>query len=131
LSSINNKEIRKFGIIAFIFFGCLCVTGLWTKKMLPVYLFGCLSILGIGFILMPSRLTSVYTFWLKMGHFLGNVVNTSILILSYYLVITPSAMIKRMLGGRPLPVRPDKNIQSYWVDRTEPSQPKERFSKRF
>lgn len=99
--------------------------------MLPVYLFGCLSILGIGFILMPSRLTSVYTFWLKMGHFLGKVVNTSILILLYYLVITPSAMIKRMLGGRPLPIRPDKNIQSYWVDRTEPSQPKERFSKRF
>lgn len=131
MSSINSKEIRKFGIIAFIFFGCLCVTGLWTKKMLPAYLFGCLSILGIGLILMPSRLTPVYTFWLKMGHFLSNVVNTSILILSYYLVITPSAMIKRILGGRPLPIKPDKNIQSYWVDRAEPSQPKERFSKRF
>ena len=99
--------------------------------MLPVYLFGCLSILGLGFMLMPSPLAPVYSCWLKVGHFLGSVVNTLILILSYYLVITPAAMIKRVLGGRPLPIRPDKNIESYWVERTEPTQPKKRFSKRF
>ena len=131
LNSINSKEIRKFGIIAFLFFGCLFAVAIWTKKVWAGYLFGCLSMLGVGFILMPSRLAPVYKFWLKTGLFLGTVVNATVLILSYYLVITPSAMIKRILGGRPLPVRPDKRVQSYWVDRTEPVQPKERFTKRF
>lgn len=131
MNSINNKDVRKFGIIAFIFFGCLSVIGFWTKKILPGYLFACLSILGAGFILIPSQLAPVYRRWIKLGLFLSAVVNTSILILSYYLVITPAAMIKRLFGGRPIPVRPDKDVKSYWVDRTEPSQPKERFTKRF
>ena len=131
MNSINEKDIRRFGIIVCILFGCLFVGGLWTRKALPGYLFGCLSILGAGLVLMPSRLAPVYRCWLKIGLLLSTVVNTSILILSYYLVITPSAMIKRLLGGRPLPVRPDKHVKSYWVDRAEPSQPKERFTKRF
>ena len=131
LNSIENKEIRKFGIIACIFFGCLGALGIWAKKILPVCLFGFLTILGIGFIIMPFRLRPLYAGWMKVANLLSRVVNGSILALSYYLVITPSALIKRLFGGRPLPVKPDKNIRSYWVDRTEPSQQKERFSKRF
>ena len=47
-----------------------------------------------------------------------------ILTLAYFLVITPSALIKLLFGGRPLPVKPDKKASSYWVDRTEGVQPK-------
>jgi hypothetical protein len=54
-----------------------------------------------------------------------------ILSLAYYLVITPSALIKRLSGGAPIPVKPDKEALSYWVDRSEPAQPKERFLKRY
>ena len=49
----------------------------------------------------------------------------------YYLVITPAALIKRLMGGRPLPLKPDKQTESYWVTRAEPSQPRERFIKRY
>ena len=50
---------------------------------------------------------------------------------AYVFVLLPSALLKRVFGGRPLPVRPDRNGASYWVDRTEPAQPRERFSKRY
>lgn len=100
-------------------------------KPIPTYLFGSLSILGMAFILMPSRLRHVYAAWVKIAHFLGRIVTILILTLAYYLVITPSAFIKRLFGGRPLPVKPDKNASSYWVARTEPVQPKERFLKRY
>jgi hypothetical protein len=130
-NSIDLKEIRKFGIVAFSFFGCLCGIGIWTKKPLPTYLFGFLSVLGIGFILAPSRMRPIHALWLRIAHFLGRVVNTIILTLVYYLVITPAALIKRLLGGAPLPIKPDKDCLSYWVTREEPAQPRERFSKRF
>ena len=58
-------------------------------------------------------------------------ITTLILALAYYLVITPAALIKMLFGGRPLPIKPDKKALSYWVDRTEPVQPKERFIKRY
>ena len=128
---MSEKDIRKFGVIALIFFGSLCALGLWTKKPVPIYLFGFLSILGLGFILIPTPLRPVYDTWLRIAHFLGKIFTMLILTLAYYMVITPSALIKRLFGGRPLPVKPDKGALSYWVTRTEPAQPKERFIKRY
>ncbi len=130
-SSTNKKEIRKFGIIAFVFFGCLCALGLWRQKPFAIYLFGVLSLLGMGFILLPALLKPVYDAWLRIAHIIGRTVTIVMLTLAYYLVITPSALIKRIVGGRPLPTRPDRERASYWVPRPEPAQPKERFIKRF
>ncbi len=131
LNSTDTKAIRKFGLIALIFFGCLSALGLWREKSLPFYLFGLLSALGLGFILIPNSLKPVYVGWLKTAHFIGRVVTTLILALAYYLVVTPSALIKRLFGGAPLPVKPDKKSSSYWVTRAEPAQPKERYIKRY
>jgi len=130
-NSTDSREIRRFGLVAFVLFGSLCALGLWSKRLVPFYIFGLLSILGCGFILVPSRLRPVYAGWLKIAHFLGTIVTILILTMAYYLVITPSALIKRIFGGRPLPVMPDRETSSYWVDRAEPAQPKERFIKRY
>ena len=130
-SSTNKKEIRKFGIIAFLFFGCLCALGLWRQKPVAFYLFGVLSLLGMGFILLPTLLRPVYDAWLRIAHLIGRTVTIVMLTLAYYLVITPSAVAKRIFGGRPLPLKPDPNTPSYWVERAEPAQPKERFHKRY
>jgi hypothetical protein len=98
-NSTDRKEVRKFGFIALVFFGSLSGLGLVLKKPLPTYLFGFLTILGFGFFLLPSHLAPLYTIWLKTAHLLGKIVNTLILTLAYYLVITPSALIKWLLGG--------------------------------
>ena len=131
LNSTDIREIRKFGFIAVAFFGCLCILGIFLKRPLPSYLFGFLSAAGFGFIVFPFQLRAFYSVWVKTGHMLGRVVTTLILVLAYYLVVTPSALIKRIFGGAPLPIRPDRQVLSYWVPRPEPAQPKERFLKRY
>jgi len=130
-NSTETKEIRKFGLIALVFFGCLSILGFWKEKTLPFYLFGSLSILGIGFILAPVHLRTVYKAWMKIAHFFGRVVTTLVLALAYYLVITTAGLIKRLFSGSPLPLKPDRQALSYWVTRTQPAQPKEQFLKRF
>ena len=131
LNSTETKEIRKFGLVALIFFGCLCSLGIWKQKPFPMYFFGLLSVMGLGFILLPGPLRPVHTVWLKIAHALGRIITTVVLALAYYLVITPSALLKRVFGGHPLPLKPDRNASSYWVSRNEPVQPKERFLKRY
>lgn len=131
LNSTNSRQIQKFGAVAFIFFGALCGLGLWMERPVPTYLFGFLSFMGLGFILIPSRLGPLYAGWMKIAHLVGRIVTVVILTLAYYVVVTPSALIKRLFGGRPLPLKPDKTVSSYWVARTEPAQPKERFLKRY
>jgi len=130
-NSTEKKQIRKFGLIAFIFFGMLCALGVWKEKLLPTYLFGFLSVLGLGFIVAPIPLKPVFNAWQQFAHLISRVITNLILILIYYIVITPSGLIKRLFGGKPLPVKPDKNISSYWVTRPEPAQPSERFLKRY
>ena len=131
LNSINPREIRKFGVIGFVFFGTLFAVGLWRDKVCAAYFFGFLSIPSIGFILIPLQLRSVYTAWLKIAHFIGSRITILILTIMFYFVITPAALLKKIFGGRPLPVKPDPNSTTYWVTRPEPAQPKERFSKRY
>jgi hypothetical protein len=128
---IEKKQIRRFGLIAFIFFGTLCALGIWRDKLLPTYLFGFLSVLGLAFIVAPTPLKPVFDVWQQFAHLIGRVITSLILVLIYYFVITPSGLIKRLFGGKPLPVKPDKNISSYWVTRPEPAQPSERFIKRY
>ena len=81
--------------------------------------------------LFPYRSRHVHAGWLKCAHLIGRAVNVLMLTLAYFLVITPSAWLKRLFGGRPLPVRPDRKASSYWVEREEAAQPRERFLKRF
>ena len=76
LNSTDVKQIRRFGLIALIFFGSLSALGIWKQSPLPTYLFGGLSLLGLGFILIPSRLRPVYMAWLKAAHFIGSVITT-------------------------------------------------------
>ena len=127
----DTKEIRKFGLIGLAFFGILFALGLWKDKLVPTFLFGALSLLALGFILAPTPLRPVYAGWMKIAHLIGKIITTLMLTFVYYVVITPSALIKRLFGGPPLPLKPDKGISSYWVTRSEPAQPQERFLKRF
>jgi hypothetical protein len=130
-SSTSVKQIRIFGLTAFLFFGCLSGLGILTQKPLPTYLFGLLSVLGIGFIVFPRQLEVVYDAWLKVAHGIGKTITFLALVLAYYAVITPAALLKRVFGGRPIPLKPDRNTSSYWVARSEPAQPKDRFLKRY
>ena len=129
--STDIGAIRKFGLIVFVFFGVLCALMLWRHKIIAFYFFGLLTMLGIGFMVIPNILKPVYDFWNKLAHFVGSVITILILTVTYYLVITPSAMVKMLFGGRPLPLKPDKTVSSYWVKRSEPGQPRGRFLKRY
>jgi len=127
----NPREIRKFGAIGCIFFGTIFAVAVWRDKTLVAFFFGLLTVLSIGFVLIPVQLQPVYAGWLKIAHFIGSKVTILILSIMFYFVITPAALLKRIFGGRPLPVKPDPDAETYWVTRPEPAQPKERFLKRY
>lgn len=130
-SSTDRGEIRKFGLIALVFFGLLAGLGLWREKTILTAVFGCLSMIGLFCLAAPGPAAPVYRGWMAVAHRIGQTVTTVVLTLAYYLVITPGAWLKRIFGGRPISLRPDPDKESYWLDRPEPVQPKERFSKRY
>jgi hypothetical protein len=130
-SSTETSEIRRFGLFAALFFGVLLGIALWRHRPFLSYTFGGLFLCGLCFACFPEFVRPIYKQWLKVSRSIGKVNTLILLTLMYYLVITPVALIKRTLGGKPLPTKPDKTAASYWVSRPEPGQPKERFLKRY
>jgi len=131
LTLIETKDVRKFGIVAFLFFGGLAGLGYAKGKVILAPVFSVFSMTGLGFIVLPDRLLPVYRLWLRAGQFIGRIMTAVLLTVTYYLVITPSALVKRCFGGRPIPMKPDPDESSYWVSRSEPAQPRDRFAKRY
>jgi len=127
----DKKEVRKFGLIVLLFFGALCGLAVWREKAIPACFFGTLTTLGALFVLLPGPSRPLHAGWLRVAHLIGRGITVLALSLAYFLVITPSAFLKRIFGGRPLPLKPDPGAATYWVDRKEPAQPRERFLKRF
>jgi hypothetical protein len=130
-SSTETHRIRIFGMAAFLFFGCLSALGFWRGRYALAAVFGTPAIAGLGLLLLPGPLRPVYRVWLKASHAVGSIITMIILTLAYYGLITPSALLKRLFGGRPLPLRPDARKPTYWVPRSDPAQPRGRFIKRY
>ncbi len=99
--------------------------------MLLICFFGVIAFLGLGFLLIPRFMSPIHRAWLKMAIKMNLAVTTVMLALVYYLAVTPSALIKKITGGKLLAVKPDSNAESYWVPRLETGQPATRFTKRY
>ena len=129
--STDPRDIRKFGLVGFLFFAVLAGLAVWRGKDIAAVAFATVSLLMTAFCLLPTVLTPLYRGWMRVAHVIGTAMTAVILTLAYYLVITPFALLKRLFGGRPLPFKPDRDRPSYWVERPESAQPRERFSKRY
>jgi hypothetical protein len=129
--STDLRQIRRFGLAGVVVFGLLGGLGFWRAKAVPAGFFSLLTLLCAGFLIVPARFAPIYGVWMKAAHRIGRFFTAFILSLAYYLVITPFALVMRIFGKTGLPVRYDKRVSSYWVARSEPVQPKERFFKRY
>lgn len=67
----------------------------------------------------------------KFGHHVGRVVNTTLLILIYFLAIGPTSLIAKFKNKHFLKLSLDKKTNSYWEDLNLGKQPIEKYYKQF
>ena len=87
----------------------------------PSVLFGIGAALFVLAIVAPSRLSLLNRVWLKIGAVLAMVVNPIVLLLLFAIVVTPTALLMRLLRRRPLRLAPDPGAASYWIKREPPN----------
>lgn len=71
----------------------------------------------------PNLLAPLNRLWLRFGLFLHRLIGPLLLALIFYVTVTPTGLIVRLLGKDPLKLRFDSEATSYWKDR-RPSGPK-------
>ena len=69
----------------------------------------------------PALLSPLNKVWIGLGHLLGRIMNPIVLGLIFFVLITPVAVIGRMVGRDPLRLKMLTN-SSYWINR-EPAGP--------
>ena len=91
---INNSEIRIWSLITAVIF---LILGLTNSKVL----------------------TPLNKLWFKFGLLLGKVVSPLIMGIIFFLVVTPTGLIMRIIGKDLLNLK-FNNKKSYWIEKTGP-----------
>lgn len=114
--NLSKKSLRKFGLVMSVAF--LVVAGILLirhKQYIVPFFIATSTILILLTLAAPVLLKPVYIVWMRMGFVLGWVNTRLLLLIIFYLVVTPIGLLMRLFGNDPLLRRIDKKISSYWV----------------
>jgi len=114
---IELPSNRKFGLFFTIVFLVACLYSYYYGKQIWVYMFGfiCIGFLLIT-ILKEDLLLSLNKIWMKIGIFLGNIINPIVMAIIFYGIFTPLAIFMHLFGRDELNLKLKKK-NSYWIDR--------------
>ncbi len=114
--ALSHKELRNYGLVMAAALGILGGLFLWRGRGWAIHFFWpAIAFLLVG-VLRPVLLRQVHRWWMRGAEALGGIVTRVILFLTFYLVITPFSVIKRITSGDTLGLRPDPKASTYWVD---------------
>ena len=119
---LNNSKIkinsnRSFGIVFFFVFVIVSLWPLINENSLRVWsIFVAIIFLILG--LMNSKLlTPLNILWFKFGKLLGFIIAPIVMGIVFFVVITPTGLIMKIIGKDLLNNKYNNKIKSYWINR--------------
>jgi len=95
-----------------------------------VPLFTSVSLLFLTFTL-PRILTPFNYIWFRFGMLLHAIVSPIALGILFYGVVTPTGLLMRLFGKKPLALDFDRDAPSYWIQRSPPGPTPESMTNQF
>ena len=122
---------RSFGIVFAVVFTIIGLLPL-IKSGAPHYwsLGVAAGFLVVAF-LIPKVLAPLNRFWFRIGLLLHAIINPIIMGLMFYVVITPTGFVMRLLGKDILRLKFDQKAESYWIERESPESVDSSFKNQF
>ena len=118
MDDVKISSNRSFGIVFFIVFILIAFYPLINQGEIRIWsVFISLLFLILG-IINSKILTPLNKVWFKFGIFLGKIISPIVMGLIFFLVVTPIALLMRMLNKDLLNLKFSKN-NSYWVEKTD------------
>lgn len=127
----TKKDLRDFGLVVGIFFVILGALFWWKGKPFYPYFLEIGTFLIFFGLAFPVVLKPIQKVWMTVALLIGSVMTRVILLVLFYLVITPIGIISRLFGNKFLDLKIDKSANSYWIKRPQESYDKERYEKQY
>jgi len=121
---LKNQKIkigsnRNFGIVFFIVFLIIAFWPLLNSNEINYWSLA-ISITFLILGLANSKiLTPLNKIWFKFGILLGNVIAPIVMGIIFFLIVTPTSIIMKILGKDVLNLKKNNN-NSYWIKKTGP-----------
>tara|TARA_B110000495_G_C22453802_1_gene283166 strand:+ start:43 stop:432 length:390 start_codon:yes stop_codon:yes gene_type:complete len=119
---MNNNKIKigsnkSFGIVFFIFFVIISLYPVVNKEEIRIWSLIISFIFLVLGLLNSKILTPLNRIWFKIGIYLGNIISPIVMGIIFFFVVTPTALIMKLLGKDILNIKYNKN-NSYWIEKT-------------
>lgn len=122
---------RAFGLVFTVVFAMVGLFPLFGSGVPRYWSLGAALVFAATALCVPRLLRPLNHVWFRFGMLLHAVVNPVVLGILFYLAVTPTALIMRLLGKDLLDLRRDANAQSYWIVRDLPGPAPETMKNQF
>ena len=125
-------ELRKFAFVMGIPLALIGGFLLWRQREYCWYFFAASgAFIGAG-LLVPAVLMPLHKVWMTFSIIMGWLMTRVILFVLFFLILTPTALLLRLLGKDLLNMKFDRNFsQSYWLARNADQSQKPDYTKQF
>ena len=118
-SKIKISSNRSFGIVFFFVFVIVSLWPLINENSLRVWsIFVAIIFLILGLV-NSKLLTPLNILWFKFGKLLGFIIAPIVMGIVFFIVITPTGLIMKIIGKDLLNNKYNNKNKSYWINREE------------
>ena len=119
MDDVKISSNRSFGIVFFIVFLLIAFYPVTYNGDIRIWS-AIISLILLVLGLLNSRiLTPLNKLWFKFGILLGKIISPLLMGMIFFLVVTPTGLIMRLLGKDVLNLKYNKN-KSYWIEKNGP-----------
>ena len=119
MDDIKIGSNKSFGIVFFVVFLLISLYPLLNNESIRIWSLVISIIFLILGILDSKILSPLNKIWFKFGLFLGKIISPIVMGIIFFLVVTPTGFIMRLLGKDVLNLKYSDH-KSYWIEKTGP-----------
>ncbi len=114
---MKRSSEKSFGILFFVVFAIIGLYPLLSFNFVRVWALAIALIFLFLGLTKPSVLKPLNTGWIKLGEILGKIIAPIVMLLVFFIVITPIGLMLRLFGKDILGLKFSEKVKTYWITR--------------
>ena len=130
-AAVKGSSDRSFGFVLAVIFLVIGLAPLAGGTSVRIWALTLAAVLLISAIARPASLGPLNRVWTRFGLLLHRLMGPLVMGVIFYFSVTPVGVFLRLIGKGTLGLRPDPEMETYWIVRRPPGPPPETMKNQF